>query len=82
MAIRDILVHLDTTPRLKVRLDLAARYRAYLIGLSVTNGSVPASNGQTGAEMMEQGFRGWLANTTSPVGTIMVPNFSFILLIS
>jgi nucleotide-binding universal stress UspA family protein len=60
MAIRDILVHLDTTPRSKVRLELAARYRAYLIGLSVTNGSVPASNGQTGAAMMEEGFRDWL----------------------
>jgi len=60
MAIRDILVHLDTTQRSKVRLELAARYRAYLIGLSVIKRSAPAFERQTGAAMMEQEFRGWL----------------------
>ena len=64
MPIRDILVHLDLTPRSAIRLELAAelatRYRAYLIGLYAAHGPVPASDGQTGAAMMEEAFRGVL----------------------
>lgn len=64
MAIRDILVHLDLTPRSAIRLELAAelatRYRAHLIGLYAAHGPVPASDGQTGAAMMEETFRGVL----------------------
>ena len=64
MAIRDILVHLDQTPRAAARLALATalatQCRAHLTGLYVTQRPVPASDRQTGAAMTAEGFRGWL----------------------
>jgi nucleotide-binding universal stress UspA family protein len=60
MAIRDILVHLDTAPRAKARLDLAAalaqRLQAHLTGLFVLDIPLPAFAGTevSGAAAMAQ----------------------------
>ena len=53
MALKDILVHLDTTPRCAVRLELAARlamqHNAHLIGVHVID--IPSANYFYGAAM-------------------------------
>ena len=53
MALKDILVHLDTTPRTATRMNLAAalatRNGAHLVGLHVTD--IPAANYFYGAAM-------------------------------
>lgn len=64
MPIRDILVHLDLTPRSMVRLELAAelavRHQAYLIGLYMAHKPIRVPVGQTSAVLMEESFRGRL----------------------
>jgi nucleotide-binding universal stress UspA family protein len=64
MAIRDILIHLDSTPRSAVRLglatELAVRLRARLVGLYVTPGRASGPDELRGAALLEEEFRRWL----------------------
>ena len=64
MTIRDILIHLNSTPRSAVRLglasDLAMRLRARLVGLYVTPGRASGPDELRGAALLEEEFRGWL----------------------
>jgi nucleotide-binding universal stress UspA family protein len=64
MTIRDILIHLDSTPRSAVRLglatELAVKLRASLVGLYVTPGRASGPDELRGAALLEEEFRGWL----------------------
>jgi K+-sensing histidine kinase KdpD len=61
MAIREILVHLDPTPRSAIRLrlatELAMRFNAQVVGLYVTHSRPPGPNEQRSAALMEDEFR-------------------------
>ena len=61
MAIREILVHLDPTPRAAIRCrlatELALRFNAQMVGLYVTHSRSPGPNEQRAAALMEDEFR-------------------------
>jgi hypothetical protein len=66
MGIREIIVHLDATPRSALRLgvasQLAARCGAQLIGLKVIHGAVSdVNNKPQGAATTEEAFHLWLS---------------------